>query len=95
MASSDTDLEKMAGSEYAHLTNTSVRSFSWENITVTVKDRHTRQPKDILSDVNGFVKAGSCRLWTPLHTFFILTRQHRRNACPDGTKVSLIHAGYY
>lgn len=53
------DVEKEAGSNYAHLTNTSIHSFSWENVTVTVKDRQTKQPKDILSSVNGIVKAGN------------------------------------
>jgi hypothetical protein len=52
------DIEKDAGSDYAHLTNTSIQSFSWDNITVTVKDRQTKQPKDILSGVNGIIKAG-------------------------------------
>lgn len=58
MASSDAaDAEKMAGS-YAHLTNSSVHSYSWENVTVTVKDRQTKERKDILSAVNGIVHAG-------------------------------------
>ncbi|KAF2250137.1 ATP-binding cassette transporter-like protein [Trematosphaeria pertusa] len=52
------DVEKDAGTDYAHLTNESVRSFSWEGITVTVKDRYTKQPLEILSGVNGIVKAG-------------------------------------
>ena len=52
------DIEKDAGSDYAHLTNTSIQSFSWENVSVTVKDRQTKQPKDILSGVNGIVRAG-------------------------------------
>lgn len=53
------DVEKDAGTDYAHLTNESVRSFSWEGITVTVKDRYTKQPLEILSGVNGIVKAGT------------------------------------
>ena len=52
------DLEKDAGNGSAHLTNHSVRSFSWQDITVTVKDRHTKQPLEILSGINGTVKAG-------------------------------------
>ncbi|KAF2729433.1 putative ABC transporter [Polyplosphaeria fusca] len=52
------DVEKDAGADYAHLTNTSIQSFSWENVTVTVKDRQTKQPKDILSGITGNVKAG-------------------------------------
>jgi hypothetical protein len=50
------DIEK--GRAYAHLTNELVQSFSWHNITVTVKDRATKQPLDILSSVNGSVEAG-------------------------------------
>lgn len=52
------DVEK-AGAEYAPLTNQSVQSFSWENVSVTVKDRHTKQPLDLLSNVNGIVEAGT------------------------------------
>lgn len=53
------DIEKdAAGLEYAHLTNETVHSFSWDNVTVTVKDRATKQPLTILSNVNGIVKAG-------------------------------------
>jgi hypothetical protein len=53
------DIEKdAAGADYGHLTNDMVKSFSWENVTVTVKDRASKQPLDILSNVNGFVEAG-------------------------------------
>jgi hypothetical protein len=52
------DLEKDAGNGAAHLTNQSVHSFSWEDITVTVKDRQSKQPLQILSGINGIVKAG-------------------------------------
>lgn len=53
------DVEKgVAGEGYAHLSNESVHSFSWENVTVTVKDRSTKQPLDLLSGVNGIVEAG-------------------------------------
>ncbi|KAF3053261.1 hypothetical protein E8E11_006692 [Didymella keratinophila] len=51
------DVEKGA-TDYAHLTNTTVHSFSWENVTVSVKDRKTKQPLDILSGVDGIVEAG-------------------------------------
>lgn len=51
------DVEKMIG-DYAQLTNTNIRSFAWKGVTVTVKDRQSHQPKTILSDVNGIVKAG-------------------------------------
>lgn len=57
------DVEKNGG-DYAHLTNTSIKSFGWEGISVTVKDRQTKQPKDILSSVNGMIKAGKTSLYT-------------------------------
>lgn len=53
------DVEKDAAvTDYAHLTNDAVKSFSWENITVTVKDRASKQPVDILSGVSGYIEAG-------------------------------------
>ncbi|TLD38185.1 putative ABC transporter [Venturia nashicola] len=51
------DVEK-AGGDYAHLTNTTVRSFGWENVTVNVQDRESKLPKTIVSNVSGVVKAG-------------------------------------
>jgi ABC-type multidrug transport system ATPase subunit len=41
-----------------HLDNTTVRSLSWHDVTVVVKDRKTKQPIPILSATNGFVEAG-------------------------------------
>lgn len=52
------DIEKMIGGDYAQLTNTNIRSFGWKGVSVTVKDRQSQQPKAILSDVHGIVKAG-------------------------------------
>lgn len=52
------DVEKFIGGDYAQLTNTNVRSFGWKDVTVTVKDRQTQQPKNLLTDVSGLVKAG-------------------------------------
>jgi hypothetical protein len=53
------DVEKdAAGQAYAHLTNETVHSFSWKDVTVTVNDRATKQPLDILSGINGVVQAG-------------------------------------
>lgn len=51
------DIEK-AGGYYAHLTNTTVRSFGWENVTVNVRDRESKLPKTIVSNVSGVVQAG-------------------------------------
>lgn len=52
------DVEKNPGTGYAHLSNTSIHSFGWKGVSVQVKDRQTKQQKHILSDVDGFVKAG-------------------------------------
>ena len=41
-----------------HLDNTTVKNLSWHDMTVTVKDRKTKQPISILSSANGFVEAG-------------------------------------
>lgn len=43
----------------AHLRNTTVRSISWRGVSVTVKDRETKQPKAIVDNVEGYVEAGS------------------------------------
>lgn len=53
------DLEKDGGaSEYAHLTNDGVRSFSWNDVSVSVKHLASSLPVDILSGVSGYVEAG-------------------------------------
>lgn len=49
------DIEK--GRE-AHLANRTVSSYSWSNVTVTVKNRQTKSPKQILSNASGLVNAG-------------------------------------
>ncbi|KAK3692840.1 P-loop containing nucleoside triphosphate hydrolase protein [Podospora appendiculata] len=50
----------------AHLVNTTVRSISWRDITVTVKDRETKLPKTIVGNVHGIVEAGEiCALMGP------------------------------
>ncbi|GME23629.1 ABC transporter protein [Neofusicoccum parvum] len=52
------DIEKGSDSGYAQLTNSTVSSYSWNNVTVTVKDRQTKSPKQILCAASGVVKAG-------------------------------------
>ncbi|RDA92394.1 hypothetical protein CP533_4712 [Ophiocordyceps camponoti-saundersi (nom. inval.)] len=48
------------------LLNTSISNISWQGISVTVKDRKTKQPKTILDNVDGIVKAGElCALMGP------------------------------
>jgi hypothetical protein len=55
--SMDKDIEA-AQDDREYLTNTSVRSFSWEGVTVNVKDRKTKRPKTLVQNINGFVTAG-------------------------------------
>lgn len=40
------------------LANNTVQSYSWRDCHVVVKDRKTGQPKSILTDASGIVKAG-------------------------------------
>jgi len=40
------------------LKNTEVTSFAWKNVTVTVKDNETKEPKVLLDSVDGVVKPG-------------------------------------
>jgi hypothetical protein len=51
------DVEQRAMAE-AHLMNTTVRNFTWRGVTVTVKDRETKQPKVIVDNCEGLVEAG-------------------------------------
>ncbi len=62
------DVEKGDATDYAHLTNISVHSFAWENVTVTVKDRKTKQPLEILSGIHGIVEAGKSPYCTIQYT---------------------------
>lgn len=42
----------------AHLLNTTVHNFTWRGVTVTVKDRNTKEPRHIVNNVEGIVEAG-------------------------------------
>ncbi|KAK9423095.1 putative P-loop containing nucleoside triphosphate hydrolase protein [Seiridium unicorne] len=49
-----------------HLLNTTVHSISWQGATVSVKDRTTKSPRNIVENVDGIVKAGEiCALMGP------------------------------
>ncbi|KAL3463922.1 P-loop containing nucleoside triphosphate hydrolase protein [Aspergillus heterothallicus] len=50
------DVERNAGHQF--LVNDSVQSFSWSDLTVTVKDRRTKQPRNLIEDINGGVQQG-------------------------------------
>ncbi|KAF4626159.1 hypothetical protein G7Y89_g12004 [Cudoniella acicularis] len=50
----------------AHLMNDTVKDYLWKGVTVTVKDHKTGEPKAILENVDGIVKAGEiCALMGP------------------------------
>lgn len=51
------DVEQHALAE-THLQNTTVQNISWHGVSVTVKDRETKQPKVIVDNVEGYVEAG-------------------------------------
>lgn len=53
----EVDLERKHEDD-AHLLNTTVSSFTWQDVTVTVKDNKTGKPKAILEGIEGIVKAG-------------------------------------
>lgn len=40
------------------LMNNTVKNLIWKNVTVTVKDHKTKQPKTILDNVDGIIEAG-------------------------------------
>ncbi|CAI7570960.1 unnamed protein product [Penicillium glandicola] len=55
-ASRTPDLEHNDNGRF--LMNESVRNFSWQGLTVTVKDRETKQPRDLINDISGDVQHG-------------------------------------
>lgn len=56
----DVDIEQKPV-DHAHMNNTTVHNFAWQKVTVTAKDRKTKQSKAILDGVDGFVEAGVFR----------------------------------
>lgn len=44
------------------LVNNTVQGFSWKDLTVTVKDRATRQPRQLISAITGSVQQGTLQL---------------------------------
>ena len=52
------DVEKGLGQTASYLRNNKVNTLEWQGLTVTVKDRSTKQPREILSDGDGVARAG-------------------------------------
>jgi hypothetical protein len=53
----EVDIEQYAH-DTSYLNNNVVQSLAWKDVTVTVPDRETKLPKEILGGVNGYVAAG-------------------------------------
>lgn len=43
----------------AYLNNSTISTFAWQGINVTIKDRESSQPKAILENVEGYVNTGN------------------------------------
>lgn len=78
------DVEK--GADLARLKNDVVENFSWEDVTVSVKDRKTKMAVNILEGVSGFVEAGMLveGIVSMGDSRLICDRG---DGCSDGTKV--------
>lgn len=55
------DLEQQ--SEGHSIENSLVQTLSWSDVTVSVKDKSTGEPRDLLYNVDGCVKAG---MWSTI-----------------------------
>ena len=55
-ASSTPDLERNDTGHF--LMNETVRNFSWQGLTVTVKDRETKKARDLINNISGDVQQG-------------------------------------
>jgi hypothetical protein len=74
------DVEQKAGDDTS-LKNDTVRSFAWQGITVTIKDRKTKEPKAILANVDGYVEAGKFYFYILGKLFRCLYIKPRRYLC--------------
>ncbi|GLA60598.1 hypothetical protein AtubIFM54640_001077 [Aspergillus tubingensis] len=50
------DLERNEATSFFR--NNTVNNFSWRDLTVTVKDRHTKQPRNLIDGISGSVQQG-------------------------------------
>jgi hypothetical protein len=55
-SASPPDLERNDSGHF--LMNQIVQSFSWHGLTVTVKDRETKQARDLINDISGDAQHG-------------------------------------
>lgn len=54
-ASGAIDLER---NDHQFLMNNTVQSFTWDNLTVTVKDRRTKKPRNLIEGCSGTAHHG-------------------------------------
>jgi ABC-type multidrug transport system fused ATPase/permease subunit len=52
-------MESQSNHEF-HIPKDVIQSLSWSNISLTVEDRSTKHPKDLVADVCGCIEAGKC-----------------------------------
>jgi hypothetical protein len=64
-ANASSDTERQNSHEF-YMFNDVVHSLSWSNLSLTVEDRSTKKPKDLVSNVSGRINAGKY-----LATFFM------------------------
>jgi ABC-type multidrug transport system ATPase subunit len=53
------DMESQSNHEF-YVHKDLIQSLSWSNISLTIEDRSTKQPKDLVADVCGCIEAGKC-----------------------------------
>jgi hypothetical protein len=53
------DMESQSNHEF-HVHKDLIQSLSWSNISLTIEDRSTKQPKDLVANVCGRIEAGKC-----------------------------------
>jgi hypothetical protein len=69
------DVEK-ADDGSLFLVNNTVQDFSWKDLTVTVKDRATKEPRQLISEISGSVQQGMIQPF--FHPGFMLTLRSLR-----------------
>jgi hypothetical protein len=53
------DTERQTDSEL-YMFNHVAHTLSWSNVTLTVVDRSTKEPRDVIKGISGHINAGTC-----------------------------------
>ena len=72
----ETDVERQAH-DTSYLDNSVVKSLAWSDVNITVRDRETKKPKRILSDVSGYVVAGEISSKLKFRKLYLFLTSHR------------------